>query len=166
MGGTVSPALTAAIANSGGLGMIAGISATPDKLRTAIQQTNSLTHRPFGVNLVFKDDVAPLVDVALEEQVKVFSFFWGDPKPFSETIHQTGGLVMHTVSSVDEAKRSLDSETDIIAHRPDGLGIERYTSAPLTNRSPGKSKPSRCGPAKPCTASRKPNLPQRSFVNS
>lgn len=114
MGGAVSPALTAAIANSGGLGMIAGISATPEKLRTAIQQTNSLTQRSFGVNLVFKDDVAPLVDVALEGQVKVFSFFWGDPKPFSETIHQAGGLVMHTVSSVDEAKHSLDSGTDIL----------------------------------------------------
>ncbi len=114
MGGATSPALTAAISNAGGLGMVAGISTPPDRLRQVIHETQARTQAPFGVNLVFKDDVAPQLDVVLEAQVPVVSLFWGDPSPYVNRIHAAGAKVMHTVSSADEAKRSADAGTDIL----------------------------------------------------
>ena len=54
----------------------------PNRLTELIRATNEATDRPFGVNVVFKDDVEPLVDVALTEGVSAISFFWGDPAPY------------------------------------------------------------------------------------
>ena len=114
MGGATSPALTSAISNEGGFGMVAGISSTSSRLRQVIVETKALTDKPFGVNVVFKDDVDPLVDVACEERVAAVSFFWGDPAQYVSRVHEAGAVVIHTVSSVEEAKRSVDGGTDIV----------------------------------------------------
>ena len=114
MGGAVSPALAASVSNAGGLGMLPGISASPDRLRAAIRATREITDRPFGVNLVFKDEIEPLLETALEERVPVVSFFWGDPAPFVERVHSAGAIVMHTIGSASEAKRSIDQGTDVV----------------------------------------------------
>jgi nitronate monooxygenase len=79
MGGATSPQLTAAVSNEGGFGMVAGISSTPSRLQQMIAETKSLTEKGFGVNVVFKDDIDPLVDVACNEGVDAVSFFWGRP---------------------------------------------------------------------------------------
>jgi nitronate monooxygenase len=114
MGGATSPQLTAAVSNEGGFGMVAGISSTPSRLQQMITETKALTEKGFGVNVVFKDDVDPLVDVACKEGVDAVSFFWGDPSKYVDRVHDSGALVIHTVSSVDEAKRSIDGGTDIL----------------------------------------------------
>lgn len=114
MGGATSPELTASVSNEGGFGMVAGISSTPTRLQQMIEKTKALTENGFGVNVVFKDDVGPLVDVACNEGVDAVSFFWGDPSKYVERVHDSGALVVHTVSSVEEAKRSVEGGTDIL----------------------------------------------------
>ena len=114
MGGATSPDLTAAISNEGGFGMVAGISMNALRLREVIREVKERTARPFGVNVVFKDEVEPLVHIALEEQVKALSFFWGYPKDFVRRVQDQGCRVMHTVSSVEEAKRSVELGVDIL----------------------------------------------------
>ncbi len=114
MGGATSPAMTAAICNGGGFGMVAGISSTPDVLLDNIRETKSRTQRPFGVNVVFIDDITPLVDVALQQEVSAISFFWGEPEEYVDRVHQAGALVFHTVSNVEEAKRSVAMGTDVL----------------------------------------------------
>ena len=54
MGGAVGPTLAAGVSNAGGLGMLAPRRANIDTLRRLIQDTRSLTSRPFGVNLVLE----------------------------------------------------------------------------------------------------------------
>ncbi|MDG2050772.1 MAG: nitronate monooxygenase, partial [Myxococcota bacterium] len=44
--------LAAAVSNAGGLGMIGGVSYSPDQLRSEIRKVRSLTDRPFGVDLL------------------------------------------------------------------------------------------------------------------
>ena len=44
--------LAAAVSNAGGLGMIGGVSYSPDQLRAEIHKVRSLTDRPFGVDLL------------------------------------------------------------------------------------------------------------------
>ncbi len=114
MGGAVSSEMVAAVSNAGGLGMLPGISSTPDRLRAAIRATREGTDRPFGVNLVFKDEIDPLLDATLDEGVPAISFFWGDPSPFVDRVHEAGAIVMHTIATAREAKRSIDHGTDVV----------------------------------------------------
>jgi nitronate monooxygenase len=50
-GGTTTPALVAAVSNSGGLGTLGAAYLSPDALREALRATRRLTDRPFAVNL-------------------------------------------------------------------------------------------------------------------
>ena len=51
IGTLANPRLAAAVSNAGGLGMLALGGAEPGVLREAVRATQSLTDRPFGVNL-------------------------------------------------------------------------------------------------------------------
>jgi nitronate monooxygenase len=54
------------------------------------------------------------MQVSLEEGVPVFSFFWGDPAGYREPAHDAGAVVMHTVSSAQEARRTVEAGTDVV----------------------------------------------------
>jgi nitronate monooxygenase len=64
MGGVAGPDLVAEVSKAGGLGVIAGLNLTPDKVREAIQSVRAATDRPFGVNLFMPDQLRPPVDPA------------------------------------------------------------------------------------------------------
>jgi nitronate monooxygenase len=46
------------------------------------------------------------VDICIEEQVPVLSFFWGDPTPYVEKAHRAGIKVCDQLGSVKAAKRA------------------------------------------------------------
>lgn len=50
MGEVSTPALTAAVSNAGGLGVLGGAALPPDELAGWIEETRRLTDRPFGVD--------------------------------------------------------------------------------------------------------------------
>lgn len=103
IGSASRPELVAAVANGGGLGMLAGSWLSPESLRSSIRATRALTARPFGVNLVLEWDQTERLEVALAEGVGVISLTWGDPAPLLSRIAAAGAFVMHTVSSAAEA---------------------------------------------------------------
>ena len=103
IGSASRPELVAAVANGGGLGMLAGSWLSPESLRSSIKATRALTARPFGVNLVLEWDQTERLDVALAEGVGVISLTWGDPAPLLTRIAAGGAFVIHTVSSAAEA---------------------------------------------------------------
>lgn len=51
-GGFTTPELVAAVANAGGLGMLAGMGIPPERLRELIRTIRGLTSGPFGVNFL------------------------------------------------------------------------------------------------------------------
>ena len=62
--------LVAAISNAGGFGVIACGAMPPERLREEIQETQKLTQKPFGVNLItLHPELAQLVEVCGEEKV-------------------------------------------------------------------------------------------------
>jgi len=63
-GGPSTPALTAAVANAGGYGMIAAGYLTADGLRQAIAAARTLTGGPFGVNLFVPSEPGDPEDIA------------------------------------------------------------------------------------------------------
>lgn len=108
------PELVAAVSNAGGLGVLQAQMASPDVFRDTIRKTRSLTDRPFGVNMLLPFPAEEKVAVCIEENVSLVSFFWGDPLPYLERLHDAGIKVMHQVGCVDEARRSAEAGVDII----------------------------------------------------
>ncbi|MGA9669113.1 MAG: nitronate monooxygenase [Terracidiphilus sp.] len=114
IGGVSTPKLAAAVSNAGGLGMIAMTWSSEESTIRSIQETRALTDKPFALNYVLEWDVSRQVALCLDEGVKLFSFFWGDPSPYIDRIHERGGIVMHTVGTSEEATRSVRAGSDII----------------------------------------------------
>jgi enoyl-[acyl-carrier protein] reductase II len=62
--------LVSAISNAGGFGVIASGAMSPELLRAEIRGTQTLTQKPFGVNLItLHPQLIELIDVCVEEKV-------------------------------------------------------------------------------------------------
>lgn len=108
------PELVAAVSNAGGLGVLQAQFADADGFRETIRRTRALTDCPFGVNMLLPFPNEEKVAVCIEEKVPVVSFFWGDPLPYLDRLHEAGIKVMHQVGSVDDARRSAEAGVDVI----------------------------------------------------
>ncbi len=114
IGSATGSRLASAVSNAGGLGMLSITWRSPEAVRRVLRETRDLTDKPIAVNQVLHWDPGDRLEIALQEGVRIFSFFWGDPAPYIEFLHQAGALVMHTVGSAEEARRSVDSGVDVI----------------------------------------------------
>jgi len=65
------PELAAEVSNAGGLGILAGLLAKGEDLRTQIRRVRELTDRPFGVNLWLHSELRPPIDPAALPQERV-----------------------------------------------------------------------------------------------
>lgn len=97
--------LAAAVSNGGGLGIIAAGNAPADYVRQQIHLAESLTDKPFGVNIMllspFADEVAQVV---AEEKVAVVTTGAGNPSKYMESWMAAGVKVIPVVASVAMAK--------------------------------------------------------------
>jgi nitronate monooxygenase len=62
-----------------------------NSVRQVVRETQELTDWPFGVNLVLEWDQRERLAACLEEGARIVSFFWGDPAPYAETVHEGEG---------------------------------------------------------------------------
>ena len=77
--------LASAVSNNGGLGLIGSGSMKPDLLREHIKNCFKATEKPFGVNIpLLRGDAEELVNVVIEENVKIVFTSAGHPKKFIE----------------------------------------------------------------------------------
>jgi nitronate monooxygenase len=106
------PQLAAAVSNAGALGMVTLTWSNP--AGDVVRETAALTDRPFGGNLVLASDQHRRLDEALEAGLRIVSFFFGDPGGYVEQVHDANGLVLHTVGSAEEARRSVASGVDVV----------------------------------------------------
>ncbi|WP_326830465.1 enoyl-[acyl-carrier-protein] reductase FabK [Streptococcus uberis] len=98
--------LAGAVSNAGGLGIIGGGNAPKEVVKANIDRVKSITKNPFGVNIMllspFVDDI---VDLVIEEGVKVVTTGAGNPGKYMERLHAAGIIVIPVVPSVALAKR-------------------------------------------------------------
>src|SRR6202034_1500514 len=106
------PELAAAVSNAGALGMLT--LTWSDDVGAVVRKTAELTSRPFCGNLVLTDDRHRRLDQALDAGLRIVSFFMGDPSGYVQRVHDAGGIVMHTVGTAEEARRSVASGVDVI----------------------------------------------------
>lgn len=98
--------LAGSVSNAGGLGIIGGGNAPKEVVKANIDKVKSITSNPFGVNIMllspFADDI---VDLVIEEGVKVVTTGAGNPGRYMERLHAAGIQVIPVVPSVALAKR-------------------------------------------------------------
>ncbi|TWT16480.1 enoyl-[acyl-carrier-protein] reductase FabK [Streptococcus sp. sy010] len=98
--------LAGAVSNAGGLGIIGGGNAPKEVVKANIDRVKEITDKPFGVNIMllspFADDI---VDLVIEEGVKVVTTGAGNPGKYMERFHEAGIVVIPVVPSVALAKR-------------------------------------------------------------
>ena len=114
IGSATNPELTAAISNSGGLGMLSMTWRTEAEVRQLIRQTKALTDRPFGVNFVLEFEIENQLKICLAEGIKIISLFWGTPEPYIDWIHQAGGIAIHSVGDTIEAIEAKRIGVDVV----------------------------------------------------
>ena len=107
--------LAAAVSNAGGLGLLGAGSMHPDTLREHIRKTKAATSKPWGVNIpLMYPDMENLLDIIVEEGVKIVFTSAGSPKKYTQWFHEHGILVAHVVSSSKFAKKCEEAGVDAV----------------------------------------------------
>src|SRR5690606_17896687 len=107
--------LASAVSNEGGLGIIGAGSMYPEVLREHIQKCKTATRAPFGVNVpMLYPELEKLMDVIIEEGVKIVFTSAGNPKVWTRHLQSHGIKVVHVVSSVKFALKSQEAGVDAV----------------------------------------------------
>ena len=107
--------LAAAVSNAGGLGLIGAGSMKPDLLKAHILKAQTLTNKPFGINVpLLYDKSQEQIDCALDLGVKIFFTSAGSPKKFTSYLKKQGAVVVHVTSTPDLAVKCQDAGVDAI----------------------------------------------------
>ncbi|MDC8101189.1 MULTISPECIES: NAD(P)H-dependent flavin oxidoreductase [Chryseobacterium] len=107
--------LASAVSNCGGLGLIGAGSMYPDILRENIRKCKEATDKPFGVNVpMLYPNIEEIIQIILEEGVKIVFTSAGNPKTYTETLQKEGLKVAHVVSSTKFAVKCEDAGVDAI----------------------------------------------------
>lgn len=115
MGWVAGPSLVTGTAEAGGLGILASATMTLDEMDSAIEEVQSRTGRPFGVNL--RPDAADIdkrADRLVEAGVRVASFAGPPPATVLPRLQDGGVLVMPTVGARRHAERMAELGADAI----------------------------------------------------
>lgn len=113
--------LASAVSNCGGLGLIGSGSMKPDLLREHIRKCKSATDKPFGVNIpLLRGDADELVNVTIEEGVKIVFSSAGHPKKFAQQLKDNGIKLIHVVPNVKYGLKAQEAGCDAVV----GEGVE------------------------------------------
>lgn len=107
--------LASAVSNAGGLGLIGAASMYPDVLKLHIEKTRQATNKPFGVNVpLLYPDIKQLMDVIINEQVKIVFTSAGNPSIWTKILKDNGITVVHVIANTKFAKKAEEAGVDAI----------------------------------------------------
>ncbi|WP_428834013.1 NAD(P)H-dependent flavin oxidoreductase [Microbispora maris] len=106
MGWVAGPRLVSAVANAGGLGILASATMTVAQLAAAIEEVRSRTDAPFGVNLrADAGDAGERVDLLIRNRVKVASFALAPRRELIAKLKDAGIVVIPSVGARRHAEK-------------------------------------------------------------
>jgi enoyl-[acyl-carrier protein] reductase II len=108
--------LAVAVSRAGALGLIGAGSMKPDLLREHITKARAaLGELPFGVNIPLqREDAAELMQVCLDEKVKIVFTSAGNPGLFTSKLKTGGVTVVHVVPTAKLAKKAEERSVDAV----------------------------------------------------
>lgn len=115
MGNVSDATLTAATANAGGLGILAAGLLSFDELKTAIDQIQAATDKPFGVNVrANQPDVHKRIDLMISAGVKVASFALAPKQDLIAKCKDAGLVVMPSIGARRHAEKVAEWGADAV----------------------------------------------------
>ncbi|MHA2272324.1 MAG: NAD(P)H-dependent flavin oxidoreductase [Candidatus Hodarchaeales archaeon] len=115
------PQFVAACSNAGGLGILASaMYQSPDDLRTAIQETQSLTDKPFAVNVNLFPMLQPVnqldyINVIIDEGITVIETSGHKaPEEYIPIFKEAGAIWIHKCAGVRYAKTAARLGADMV----------------------------------------------------
>ena len=128
MGFVAKPALVAAVAQAGGIGLVPG-SIGIDWARKDIKRVRDLTDRPVGVNLPIAYVQDPsIADMLVDEGIPFVTTSAGSPMAYTPILKAAGIKVLHVVTSLDTAKEAVDAGVDgLVVEGIEGAGLKGKT---------------------------------------
>ena len=107
--------LASSVSNAGGLGIIGSGSMYPDILKENIIKCQQATNKPFAVNLpLLYPQIDDHVKIIIELGVKIVFTSAGNPKKWTSYFKNHGVTVVHVVSNLKFALRSIEACVDAI----------------------------------------------------
>lgn len=107
--------LASAVSNAGGLGLIGAGSMHPPTLLEHITKCKAATSKPFGVNVpLLYPEIDKLIKIIVDEQVKIVFTSAGNPATWTGHLKKHGITVVHVVSSVKFARKSVQAGVDAV----------------------------------------------------
>lgn len=114
MGGVAGGALTAAVSEGGGLGMLGAGRGGLRWLERECGVARAATSKPWGIGFLTWAIGSEAIEAAIEQSPAAIMLSFGDPSPFAETIRTSGIPLMVQVTTMDEARRALDVGANIV----------------------------------------------------
>ena len=121
MTGVGNADLIAAVANAGALGFMTALTQpTPEALLTEIARCQSLTDKPFGVNITIMPTIAAVqygdyISAIVESGVKIVETAGRSPEPFLEQLKAGGIKVVHKAVTVRHALNAQKIGVDAVS---------------------------------------------------
>jgi NAD(P)H-dependent flavin oxidoreductase YrpB (nitropropane dioxygenase family) len=106
MGWVAGPRLVTAVAEAGGLGILASATMTLDELKRAVAEVKGRTGQPFGVNVrADAPDAAERIDLIISERVRVASFALAPTEKLIRRLTDKGVVVIPSVGARRHAEK-------------------------------------------------------------
>jgi len=121
MSGVGRAELISAVANAGALGFLTALTQpTPEALAEEIRRCQSMTDKPFGVNLTILPTIQPVPyeeyrQAIIEGGVKVVETAGSNPEPHMEAFHSAGVKVVHKAVTVRHALKAQSVGVDAVS---------------------------------------------------
>ena len=107
--------LASAVSNAGGLGLLGAGSMHPETLLEHIHKIKTATDKPWGINVpLMYPEIDRLMDIIIDEGVKVVFTSAGSPKKYTARLHEAGIKVAHVVSSSKFARKCEEAGVDAV----------------------------------------------------
>ncbi|PIA60859.1 hypothetical protein AQUCO_00300405v1 [Aquilegia coerulea] len=116
MGADVAgPELVAAVANAGGVGLLASPVNNYDETVKAIRAIKKLTDKPFGAGILLEFDNSKTIQAIYDEKLAFMQVYWGEfPKEKVDEAHKHGVKILHQLGSVEAAEKAVAAGVDCI----------------------------------------------------
>lgn len=123
MGNVVTPALVAAVAGAGGIGMVPG-SLGSVKAGAFIDEVRELTDAPLGLNIPVAFTEPAVIDMVVEQGVRFVTTSTGPVSPHMRRLQDAGVVVFHVVTSLETALEAVAAGVDgLVVESGEGAGL-------------------------------------------
>ncbi|KAI3914424.1 hypothetical protein MKW92_032622 [Papaver armeniacum] len=127
------PELVAAVANAGGIGLIASPGNDYELTVKAISDTRKLTDKPFGAGILLEFEQTHTIRAIYDQKLACLQVFWGDfTKEMVDEAHKHDVKVIHQVGSVKAAERAIAAGVDCIVAQGSEAGGHVVGTVSLT----------------------------------